>query len=136
MNDALHAWVYPEGEEQPVPCGALTLIQGRRCLFSYDAAWLAHPKAFTLSPDMPLRAGVIAPPAGLDLHPIFEDAGPDRWEDSRAIYKANLTGESGLSALERHIAIQRRACATEPVECLKSNAGSARIEQPSKILYL
>lgn len=79
MNDVLHVWIYPPGAARPVPCGVLELVQGRRCLFNYDASWLAHPRAFPLSPDMPLHAGVIAPPSGLDLHPVFEDAGPDRW---------------------------------------------------------
>lgn len=79
MNDLLYVWVYPQEEQKPVLCGVLELLQGRRCLFSYDASWLAHPKAFALCPDMALRAGVIEPPASLDLHPIFEDAGPDRW---------------------------------------------------------
>jgi serine/threonine-protein kinase HipA len=79
MNDVLYVWIYPPEEPAPVLCGVLELVQGRRCLFSYAAAWVAYPKAFALSPDMPLRPGVIEPPGGLDLHPIFEDAGPDRW---------------------------------------------------------
>jgi len=79
MNDQLYVWVYPEGEQRPVLCGLLELLNGRRCLFSYDSSWLAHSKRFALSPDMSLHAGVIEPPAGLDLHPIFDDAGPDRW---------------------------------------------------------
>lgn len=78
-DDVLYVWVYPQGEQKPVLCGVLELLHGRRCLFSYDPSWLSHPKAFALSPDMALREGVIEPPVGFDLHPIFEDAGPDRW---------------------------------------------------------
>lgn len=79
LNNFLFVWVYPEARQSPTLCGVLELLQGRRCWFSYDAAWLAHPEAFALCPDMPLRTGVIAPSGGLELHPIFEDAGPDRW---------------------------------------------------------
>lgn len=79
MNNLLYVWAYPQDEPEPVICGVLELLGGRRCLFDYDPSWLEHPKRFVLSPDMPLRAGSIEPPAGLDLHPIFEDAGPDRW---------------------------------------------------------
>lgn len=79
MNNFLYVWIYAQGERLPALCGVLELLGGRRCLFSYDQSWLEHPKRFALSPDMPLLAGVIEPPAGFDLHPIFEDAGPDRW---------------------------------------------------------
>lgn len=79
MSDQLYVWVYPERAQRPVLCGVLELLSGRRCLFSYDPSWLVHSKRFALSPDMPLHVGVIEPPAGLDLHPIFDDAGPDRW---------------------------------------------------------
>src|SRR5260363_157601 len=64
---------------KPVLCGTLDLIGGRRCLFSYAGKWRASKNAFALSPDLPLKAGQFEPPAGLDLHPVFEDAGPDRW---------------------------------------------------------
>lgn len=78
-SDRLYVWIYPRDEQNPVLCGALELLQGRRCLFSYDASWLGHRKAFPVSPDLPLRAGIFEPPRGCDIHPIFEDAGPDRW---------------------------------------------------------
>ena len=79
MENVLYVWIYPEASRVPVLCGELALLQGRRCVFSYHASWLAHPTAFALAPDMPLRQGIIEAPAGLELHPVFEDAGPDRW---------------------------------------------------------
>jgi serine/threonine-protein kinase HipA len=79
MNNELFVWIYPPGALSPHPCGRLDLIGGRRCLFSYSQGWLVHREAFALSPDLPLRAGVFEPPHGEDIHPIFEDAGPDRW---------------------------------------------------------
>jgi len=79
MNDHLFVWIYPAGGHSPVLCGALELLQGRRCLFSYDPSWLERVDAFALSPDLPLQAGVYEPPDRFDIHPVFEDAGPDRW---------------------------------------------------------
>jgi serine/threonine-protein kinase HipA len=79
MNNELHVWIYPPGALTPKHCGMLDLIGGRRCLFSYSASWLNDRQAFELSPDLPLRAGAFEPAPGHDLHPIFEDAGPDRW---------------------------------------------------------
>ncbi|SAK79634.1 putative protein related to capsule biosynthesis enzyme-like protein [Caballeronia hypogeia] len=79
MKTELHIWIYPPGELAPQHCGALDLIGGRRCLFSYAESWLSDRRAFPLSPDLPLRSGAFEPEKGLDLHPIFEDAGPDRW---------------------------------------------------------
>ena len=79
MSDILYAWIYPPYEMVPVLCGRLTLLRGRVCVFNYEDAWLAHPQRFALSPDLPLQPGEMQPPRGFDIHPIFEDAGPDAW---------------------------------------------------------
>lgn len=78
MENSLFVWVYLNGVE-PVLCGRLDLIQGRQCVFSYDPAWLSRSDAFALSPDIPLKTGVMVPVMGLTIHPVFEDSGPDRW---------------------------------------------------------
>ncbi len=79
MNDQLYVWIYPAKENHPVLCGVLELLQGRRCLFSYDLSWVERSDAFALSPDLPLQLGVHEPSDRFDIPPIFEDAGPDRW---------------------------------------------------------
>jgi serine/threonine-protein kinase HipA len=79
MNDELHVWFYLPDAFAPLPCGTLRLLGGRRCLFSYSRSWLNDRQAIELSPDLPLRAGEFEPERGEDIHPIFEDAGPDRW---------------------------------------------------------
>ncbi|BBE08966.1 HipA protein [Mycoavidus cysteinexigens] len=79
MNNQLFVWLYAAGARTPIPCGELELLGGRRCLFQYLPAYLARSNAFALAPDLPLRRGWLEPSAGQDLHPIFEDAGPDRW---------------------------------------------------------
>ncbi len=110
MNDILYVWIYPEGEIKPVICGVLELLNGRRCLFSYASSWLARSNAHPLAPDMPLHAGALQPPAGFDIHPIFEDAGPDRWgkniinkvfnpERRSPLEYLELAGENRIGAL-------------------------------------
>jgi serine/threonine-protein kinase HipA len=79
MNDDLYVWIYPPHALTPVLCGTIRLIGGRRCLFSYAPGWLNDRHAFELSPDLPLRPGAFEPEHGQDIHPIFDDAGPDRW---------------------------------------------------------
>lgn len=100
MNDHLYVWVYPGGEGNPVLCGVLELLQGRRCLFSYDALWVNRPNAFALSPDLPLQLGVNEPPDGYDIHPVFEDAGPDRWGKNVINKVFNPVRRSPLEYLE------------------------------------
>lgn len=87
MNDSLHVWVYLPRALEPVACGMLELVGGRMCRFAYAREWLERDDAIELSPDLPLRAGAFEPPSGHDIHPIFEDAGPDRW-GRRIIEKA------------------------------------------------
>lgn len=99
-DDILYVWIYLEGAREPVLCGRLELLNGRKCVFSYDESWIERECAFALSPDMPLQSWVIEPPAGLDLHPIFEDAGPDRWGKSVINKVFNPRRRSPLEYLE------------------------------------
>ncbi|RGE47081.1 type II toxin-antitoxin system HipA family toxin [Comamonas testosteroni] len=65
---------------QPLHVGTLTCPAHRStpAAFAYDAAWLAHPQAFALEPQLPLVAGPQYPAQGT-LHAIFRDSAPDRW---------------------------------------------------------
>lgn len=78
-NSELYVWIYLESCVEPVQCGVLELVGGRLCRFEYAPAWLASADGHELSPDLPLRPGKFEPDAGLGIHPIFADAGPDRW---------------------------------------------------------
>lgn len=100
FNNELYVWLYLPQHSAPVLCGRLTLLAGRRCVFAYDAGWLVHPAAFALAPDLPLHAGKFDPPAGLDLHPIFDDAGPDRWGKNIINKVFNPARSSHLEYLE------------------------------------
>ncbi len=79
MNNFLYVWIYPPEALKPVLCGTLELVGGRLCRFAYAESWIEHPGAFELSVDLPLRAGAFEPLHDQLIHPIFEDAGPDRW---------------------------------------------------------
>ncbi len=79
MSDHLFVWLYPPHSLRPELCGRLDLIGGRQCLFSYAPEYLDRREAMPLAPDLPPRAGQYAPPPGMPIHSIFEDAGPDRW---------------------------------------------------------
>lgn len=100
-DDILHVWIYPQAAKVPVLCGTLELLRGRQCIFSYADSWLGHAKAFPLAPDMLLREGAINPSLGLELHPIFEDAGPDRWGKNIINKVFNPRRRSPLEYLER-----------------------------------
>lgn len=98
-KDRLYVWIYPPRALSPSLCGALDLVGGRRCHFAYAEDWLRRRDAFALSHDLPLLPGVFEPPAGALIHPVFEDAGPDRW-GRRVIDKIfNLQRRSELDYL-------------------------------------
>ncbi len=80
MGRALYVWNYLAGSARPSPCGILSLLPGnRRVSFRYLDDYLTLPNAFALSPDISLRKGEFMPPDGEALHPVFDDAGPDKW---------------------------------------------------------
>lgn len=72
--------------------------------FSYSEAYLAHPGAFALSPDMPLSRGSFHSEGLRDLR-AFEDCMPDRW------------GRNLLMRAERNEALRERRAARSLFEC-------------------
>ena len=147
MNNELHVWIYPPGALTPKHCGTLDLIGGRRCLFSYSGSWLNDRQAFELSPDLPLRVGAFEPEAGHDLHPIFEDAGPDRWgrrvidtafrpERRSPIDYLALAGEDRIGALgfswsaERNETPKDQAFYAADLEALVGAAHAIEVHEP------
>lgn len=100
-DDLLHVWVYPPMTAKPVLCGTIELLMGHRCIFSYAHSWFDDNRCFALAPDMPLRQGMMEPSLGLELHPIFEDAGPDRWGKNIINKIFNPHRRSPLEYLER-----------------------------------
>ncbi len=72
-------WTWLPGAEEPVVAGRIELAGGI-VRFNYGRSYLARPEAIALyEPELPLRAGVIAPLRGLTIAGAINDAGPDAW---------------------------------------------------------
>lgn len=77
MSDHLQVWLDSD-LAAPALVGVLANDRGQ-VRFTYDAAWLADPGAFSIDPALPLGTGTFYPPAGQGNFGVFLDASPDRW---------------------------------------------------------
>ena len=147
MIDRLAVWIYPPDQHEPARCGTLTLVGGRVHLFEYDRTWLSRKDAFVLSPDLPLHWGVIESGMGRAIHPIFEDAGPDKWGRSVIDKVFNLSrvaemdylacaGEDRIGAMgfswdeARYVAINERPFEARDIEDLMRAARAMQNREP------
>jgi serine/threonine-protein kinase HipA len=72
-------WTWLPETTQPVVAGKLT-ADGDRMLFNYGRSYLDRRNAIPLyEPELPLRAGILPPPAGLSMPGSLRDAAPDAW---------------------------------------------------------
>ncbi len=76
-----YVWAWLPGATSPIPAGKLEEHAGSRLLtFAYGQSYLGREDARALhAPELPLRRGRQAPPAGLDVAGVIRDAGPDAW---------------------------------------------------------
>jgi serine/threonine-protein kinase HipA len=66
--------------QAPQRIGTLSLQdQRRKVALSYDPAWLASPRGFALSEDLPLQAGLMLPAERDTAVGAVDDARPDQW---------------------------------------------------------
>lgn len=102
-SDRVYVWTWLPGDEDPVVAGALEQ-RGDRLLFVYAASYRARADAISLySPELPLRAGTIAPRDGLALAGALRDASPDGW--GRTVLDERWgAGDRGLTELQYLIA--------------------------------
>jgi serine/threonine-protein kinase HipA len=64
----------------PQRIGTLSLQdQRRKVALTYDPAWMASPKGFALSEDLPLQVGLMLPEARDTAAGAMDDARPDQW---------------------------------------------------------
>jgi len=64
----------------PQRIGTLSLQdQRRKVALTYDPAWMASPKGFALSEDLPLQVGLMLPEARDTAAGAVDDARPDQW---------------------------------------------------------
>ncbi|KEQ17628.1 type II toxin-antitoxin system HipA family toxin [Endozoicomonas numazuensis] len=72
-------WVWLKEETEPVVAGRLTL-DGDRLVFNYGRSYLQRKNAIALfEPELPLKAGILEPDAGHEIHGCIRDASPDAW---------------------------------------------------------
>jgi serine/threonine-protein kinase HipA len=77
--DEAFVWIWLPGAAQPVVAGRLVPV-GNLIEFNYGRSYLERGDAIPIYlPELPLRRGVIAPPAGLRIAGCIDDAGPDAW---------------------------------------------------------
>lgn len=82
-----YVWVWLPEADEPVVAGRLSR-SGSQLLFNYGRSYLARPDAMALyAPELPLRAGVIAPLPGLSMPSCIRDASPDAWGRRVLMYR-------------------------------------------------
>ena len=89
-------WVWMPGATDPVVAGRVGgTSDGYR--FAYGESYLAREGAISLfTPELPLRAGWINHPDGMDMAGCLWDSSPDSW--GQRVIIARLTGRHGLAA--------------------------------------
>lgn len=77
--DDVFVWCWLPEKPQPVVAGRL-YRDGDGFSFNYGQSWLKRPDAIPLYlPELPLQAGRIPAPAGLEMAGCLRDAAPDAW---------------------------------------------------------
>jgi serine/threonine-protein kinase HipA len=92
-----YVWIWLPGETAPVVAGRLE-ADGAAVWFNYGKSYLERindqPPAISLyEPELPLRAGAMAPPAGLNMPGCIRDAAPDAW--GRRVIINKVLGRKG-----------------------------------------
>jgi len=78
-HDEAYVWVWLPGVTEPVVAGRLAR-DGENLIFNYGSSYLALEGAIPLYlPELPSRAGAIAPESGLNMAGCLRDGAPDAW---------------------------------------------------------
>jgi serine/threonine-protein kinase HipA len=80
MRDEVEVWLDADFRE-PTRVGTLSHDRGTQRFF-YEPAWLNHPQAFALDPDLSLGEGTYFPNAEAGNFRVLDDSAPDRWGQS------------------------------------------------------
>lgn len=74
-----YVWIWLPEHTEPVVAGKLT-IEGKNILFNYGKSYLDRPNAIAIyTIELPLKAGLLSPLAGLTIPGCIRDAAPDAW---------------------------------------------------------
>lgn len=88
-----YVWIWLPGATTPVVAGRLARADNR-LTFNYGRSYLARRDAISIyMPELPLEAGALPLPAGLQMPGSIRDAAPDAW--GRRVIINRLLGQSG-----------------------------------------
>lgn len=74
-----YVWIWLPNATEPVVAGRIAQ-DGDRFVFNYGASYLRRQNAIPIYlPELPLRRGLIEPPAGLNMPSSIRDGAPDAW---------------------------------------------------------
>ncbi len=93
-------YVAVDGPSGPLPAGTLYTHQRgntESATFTYDANYLANPRAYALDPALPLATGPFQTSPGRALFGTFNDSTPDRW-GRRLVTRAHRASASAAMA--------------------------------------
>ena len=89
-------WIWLPARTEPVVAGRVR-VEAEHFVFNYGRSYLAREDAIPVHvPELPLRAGVLAPEPPLEIANALRDASPDAW--GRRVIVNRLTGARGRSA--------------------------------------
>ncbi len=81
-HEEAYVWVWLPGSTMPVVAGRLAR-DGENLIFNYGRSYLELEGAIPLYlPELPLRAGAIAPEPGLSIAGCLRDGAPDAFQRS------------------------------------------------------
>ena len=88
-----YVWIWLPDVTAPVVAGRIAR-DGERLIFNYGQSYLDRNDRIPIyAPELPLRSGVIAPEAGLNIAGCLRDAAPDAW--GRRVILNRLFGRKG-----------------------------------------
>jgi len=94
-------WIWLPGETKPIVAGRISKRDGP-FVFNYGASYLDRDNAIPIyEPELPLRRGLIEPPAGLSMASCIRDGSPDAW--GRRVIINRLVGAKAAEAEAREI---------------------------------
>ncbi|MGE0284213.1 MAG: type II toxin-antitoxin system HipA family toxin [Rhizobiaceae bacterium] len=94
-HDEAYIWAWLPNATEPVVAGRLWR-DGERLLFNYGRSYLDRADAIPIyEPELPLKAGALAPIAGLTVPGCIRDAAPDAW--GRRVILNRLFGARGAA---------------------------------------
>ncbi|MFK7794972.1 MAG: type II toxin-antitoxin system HipA family toxin [Gammaproteobacteria bacterium] len=82
-NTEAYVWIWLPEKTEPIVAGKLE-TEGDKLQFNYGRSYLArtqdtHPAIAIFDGELPLRAGILPLPTGLNMHGCIRDAAPDAW---------------------------------------------------------